>query len=778
MNKTSIIFLVLLFIVGFNSKAKANDDTVIDGSDSKTSATQTDPVIDGSDSKTSATDTLTQHQTQEKHQVTKQETLNNDTLTQHQAQEVQEKHYRDNMKTVLEAERARDLKVNKGELSPTEDPKSSTDKSDEVLGGAYKFDEINLIGNKIYSYKNLKKAVLDKFIGKPINRSNIKSIKDELFNYYAHRGYFAVGVGFDTTIRAQKVGESITTTFTYIIYENKVGKILLKTNRENKANDATSSKNVIADKEKTNRENKANDATSSKNVIADKEKTNRENKTSGSASKMYNFICDSRRQTQILFAAPFMKENPLNLRDLEQAHLQMNRLKSNSITIDVLPGTEKGYSDVILKNNQNPSQGGVDLGSRTTFFNLNYSNSGQKLTGQEVINLNISQDNLLSINDNIYISYTESADSLFGKGRKKSGISYTDSYKYETFDLFKNDDKKERFKKSLYGNISFPFGYQTFNASLSYSTYKATQKLKSNRHVHSTGKTLSQEYGIDRVIYSGKRYKLNLGTGLEVKDSRSFCLENLKPGNGIRSNGSVYLNNTILTDYGMFIIKPTYKQGLSWFGAKSDKETYEGNMTRSNASRQYKLVNLFLYFNRRIDMPLPTIDKDSKQHKKLPMMHTLAVNSQYSFFNALHGEDRLSIGGEHTVRGYKDSIVNGDDGVYTRQDLRVNMFHLMPDVLTKKEWAKNKKAFLFGESLNTILSKTQLCGFYDMGYVSNKYDKLTFNDSYMIGTGISLSYSGKYINSKLTYSRGLHCPQIKGQDKEKQAIYWTVGASW
>jgi hemolysin activation/secretion protein len=702
MKKTLIIFLILVSTIGPNSKANA-------------------------------TDTVTQRQEQEKR-------------------------YRDNMKSVLEAEKTKGLGINSGEASQTQDVKSKENKSNEILSGIYKFDEINLIGNKIYSYKDLKKAVLDKFIDKPINKTNIRSIRDGLFNYYANRGYIVVSTGFDPKIRVRKDGDLIKATFTFIVEENKVGKILLKTNRKNKANDATSSKNVIVDEEKTNRKNKL----------------------SQFASKVGNF----RRQTQLLFAFPLMKENPLNLKDLDQGRSQMDRLESNSIHIDVAPSAQKGYSDIVIENNQNPSDGGVSSGSRTTFFNLNYSNNGIKLTGEEVFNLNISQDNLLSINDNIYVSYTETANSLFGKDRKKSNISYIDSHKYKTLDLFKNDDKKEKFSKALYGSISFPLGYWTFDTSLSYSTYKATQKLnKPNRAMHTTSKTLSQEYGVNRAIYKTKRYTLNLGTGLEVKNSESSALGRTnKIGNGRSSKGSVYLNNTITTKYGTtFIIKPTYRQGLSLFGAKKDKEIIKEingvDITERDSRQQYKLANLFLYFGKRIDMPLLTRDKKSKERKKLPMIYTLAVNSQYSF-NSLYGGDKISIGGEHTIRGYKDSIISGDNGVYIRQDLKANMFHLMPDALTKKEWAKNERTFLFGQSLNTMLSKVQVCGFYDMGYVRNKYDKLTFNDSYMMGTGISLSYSGKYINSTLTYSRGLHCPEIKGQDKEKQAIYWKIGASW
>ncbi|GHT32799.1 hypothetical protein AGMMS49592_0130 [Endomicrobiia bacterium] len=151
----------------------------------------------------------------------------------------------------------------------------------------------------------------------------------------------------------------------------------------------------------------------------------------------------------------------------------MNRLRSNSIQIKEDKSKDKSlkgfYTDITVINNQNADNAGVGTGSRTTFLDLSCSNSGSKSTGKEVIGLKISQDNLLSVNDNIYINYTETAESLFNKAKKDSGISYEDCHRYGMLDLFKNDDGKKRFNKSLSGGISIPLGYWTFDTSMSYS---------------------------------------------------------------------------------------------------------------------------------------------------------------------------------------------------------------------------------------------------------------------------------------------------------------------
>ena len=61
----------------------------------------------------------------------------------------------------------------------------------------YKFNKIVLIGNRIFSYKKLYKAILREFIGKPINRENISLLQSKITQYYVKRGYIAVKVYFD-----------------------------------------------------------------------------------------------------------------------------------------------------------------------------------------------------------------------------------------------------------------------------------------------------------------------------------------------------------------------------------------------------------------------------------------------------------------------------------------------------------------------------------------------------------------------------------------------------
>ncbi|NLE05812.1 MAG: ShlB/FhaC/HecB family hemolysin secretion/activation protein, partial [Crenarchaeota archaeon] len=250
---------------------------------------------------------------------------------------------------------------------------------------------------------------------------------------------------------------------------------------------------------------------------------------------------------QTAFAFPFKRERVFNMRDFEQGLDQMNRLQSNNITMSVEPTTDgglqgAGYTDVIITNNQDPEKNGVPTGRRTTFLTAGVNNSGSKNTGENVLSLSLSQDNLISINDNIYLSYT---DSSFMNGNNKVSDPNDPANKHpfkNSLDFLNNDEEKLKYSKSLYSSLSFPIGYWTINTSLNYSTYKTTNSGQ-NTTFHTTGQTMTQSYSLDKVVYRTQKYKLNIGTALEIRDTKSY-IRDLKSDTGSRqtSSGTIYLN--------------------------------------------------------------------------------------------------------------------------------------------------------------------------------------------------------------------------------------------
>lgn len=657
----------------------------------------------------------------------------------------------------------------------------SSDGSGSSNLNCIKFNKIELIGNTIYSTRYLNRKVLNKYIDKCINKKNIDNIINSLMKIYIDKGYSTTRVYFDITkLKSDN-------TFIFVIDEGKVNDIVLN-------NVYPEKKKKKSKKYEEKRENKDKEKYKEEEKSSKKEKKVKEDKTS-----FLNKYKSFRLKTQTFFAFPLMKNKTFNLKDFEQGLDQLNRLQSNNATLDIKSAVNKNgsYSNIIITNQK----------SRSTYLDFGIDNSGNKSTGERLASISISQDNLLAIDDNIYLKYTQDIDT----------------------------ENNKRYNKSFYGNISIPLGYWTFNPSISYSKYLTTVNGYYTIF-HTSGNTLTQTYNIDRVMYRNQLYKLNLGSNLTIRDTESY-IRDLKSQTGSRksSNISLYLNNIIYTKLGTIILKPSYQKGLDWFNSKKDEN--HSLMLKTEPRLQYDMVKLYAYYNTRINLPLFTktqlknqdgtdvmreiekkvkikiIKKDEnnniikdkkgnpieetkiekvkeqipyKVRNKINLNYTLTFDSQYSW-NTLYGTDQFSIGGEYTVRGFREATISGDNGYYIRNDLRINLQQLFPRILLNTKMMnygriiKNKNIAL---SINDFLSKTYLSIFYDYGYVRDKYsdsNDIQYNSQsgHMSGTGIALNYYGKYLNWSLTYAKALHSPNYlqsrDGIKKEAHSLYWRVG---
>jgi len=610
----------------------------------------------------------------------------------------------------------------------------------------YIFKKIYLKGNKVFSTKKLKSKILEKYLGKCIDKVNIEKIQNELMKFYIDNGYTNSRIYFDfSKDNYEAIKDGI---FNIIIDEGKVKDIKII---DTKYNDKLSEK-------------------------MKKDKNVKE-----------SFFHSFRMKSQEFFAFPFLKGKEFNLRDYEQGLDQINRLESNNATIDIKPvdsknAEDEGYSNVIINNN------------KSFPINLNFGtdNSGNKNTGERRGYMGFNIDNLLSMDDNLYLKYTQDLDW----------------------------ENNLRYNKIFYESFSIPFGYWTFSNSLNYSKYLTTIKGY-NTSYHTSGNTLTQTYDIDRVIFRRRLFKINTGAELTLQDTESF-VKGLKNEVGTRrsTNINLYFNNIIYTKLGTIIIKPSFEKGLRWFNPKID----DNDLSNTTGRNQYELVKLYTYYNTKINLPLFTKtnaknndgsnviqkiqqkdkdgnilkDKDGNDitkdeplivRNKLPINYTLTFNGQYSY-DTLYGTNQFSVGGEWTVRGFRENTISGDNGYNIRNDLRVNVEDLFPNCLTDLDFMNfgstihNKQ---YNLSINDALSRSYLSIFYDYGYVDNKHgdsDDVEYNakSGYMAGTGLSLNYYGKYLNWSLTYAKALHSPEyLQTRDslkKEEHSIYWMVNVAF
>lgn len=438
-----------------------------------------------------------------------------------------------------------------------------------------------------------------------------------------------------------------------------------------------------------------------------------------------------RQKSKTLFAAPGTVGRIFNIKDFEQAIDQLNRLQSNNATIDIRPTSRldaAGYTDVIILNNHKSH--------RTTFIGAGIDNSGNANVGENNFNVSLNQDNLLALDDNIYLKYTHDTDFA----------------------------GEHHHNQSFYGALSIPYGYWTLNASLAYSDYRTTvDGIYTTFQTH--GDTMTQSLSLERVLYRSASYRTNLGVALQTRSTENW-IRDMRSITGSRRSSSVniYWNNTIYHPMGLIIIKPSYQRGLDWFWAKKDiADIYD-----TEPHLQYDMLKLYIYSNLQFNLGIP-------------FNWVLTADGQYSFQN-LYGNDQFSIGGEWTVRGFRENVISGDNGFYVRNELRTSLDSLIPNAI------KDSRFIKFGGdwSLGRALSKTQIGIFGDYGYVENAHkitpDPYNSNKGSMAGLGGGLYYNGEYFNWSLMYAYGIESPEYlqtrDGMEKEEHSIYWRFGLSY
>ena len=148
---------------------------------------------------------------------------------------------------------------------------------------------------------------------------------------------------------------------------------------------------------------------------------NLELEDNGKINNIFNF----RRLTQKFFAFPdLVKNQAINLRDIEQGIDQINRLSSHNAKISLDPSEKSGYSNVKIENKVN----------HQAIISLAVDNSGQKHTGKIKHKASLNYDNFLGANDSFYLNYSESnAIPLFGSSKGFNDIIGTNDHSNNRF---------------------------------------------------------------------------------------------------------------------------------------------------------------------------------------------------------------------------------------------------------------------------------------------------------------------------------------------------------
>jgi len=325
---------------------------------------------------------------------------------------------------------------------------------------------------------------------------------------------------------------------------------------------------------------------------------------------------DDAPDRELKMTFPGLEGRVLNLRDVEQGMEQINRARTTPVQIEILPGTQQGWSIVHLTANPE-----FPLSASVSF-----DNSGLKNTGAEQINAGLTGNNLLGL-----------ADSWFVSGGRSSAFS--------------NSKDAQNFA----AGVSVPYGYSLLDYSYSWNNYLST--IDNNGYQwRSSGDTETHRVNLSHVLFRNGDIKTGVSVGLSHRINRNYLDDVLLRSSSRKLTSLLFgLNHTQKMFSGVATFNPTFSRGMPWLGAEED-----GNKNGDLPKAEFRKWSLNASFQR-------------------PVAENLWwLASAYGQWtpDRLYGSERMTIGGESSVRGFKEQSISGDNGAYWRNELNYTLFTL------------------------------------------------------------------------------------------------------
>ena len=305
----------------------------------------------------------------------------------------------------------------------------------------------------------------------------------------------------------------------------------------------------------------------------------------------------------------------LNIKDINQGLYQINRLASNSAKYRIENGSFRNQNKIFIDN-------------KTKFpatLNASHDNLGNKSTGVYRTILRSSFDNLLSLNDNLQLTYNTNL----------------------------NDNSSLKDITTYSANLYLPINYYSLTIDSAMSDFYG----KDTQNRNFSGFSRRSSIILNKLFIENNDFRLSAKIGLTQKETASY-LEQTKIRNSQRK--LTIVNLTVLNTYFVnkdlvFFFKPSLIKGLDALGANRDY---------SFKNPQLDFTIFKLYFNFQKNLQLFSLSR--------PITITSEIDSQISN-KILFGSEQFSIGGYSTVRGFQERNIAGEKGLFWRNKIEFNL---------------------------------------------------------------------------------------------------------
>lgn len=300
-------------------------------------------------------------------------------------------------------------------------------------------------------------------------------------------------------------------------------------------------------------------------------------------------------------ALPFAKGDVLNLRDIEQALENLERVPSARADIQIAPGDLPGESDLRVLYEQ----------SRSLRGSLSLDNSGMKTTGRYQGGVSLFWDNPGRLNDTFYLTFNRNLDHWESKaGSWSSVVHYSVPMDYWTFSLTRSESRSDQ----IVAGAFVDYHYRSWQRDAEVSVRRIL-------HRDRNGKSSFRLSGFQRVY---KNY---------IDDTEVRVQRRVAGGWEAELEHQQSLGNTAVSGH------IGYKRGTGAFHALSAPEEAFGE-----GSARFGIVRAGLA----LDTPFEFLGREFRYHGDWRVRWNRTP---------LSSPDRFMIGGRYTVRGFDGEVV-------------------------------------------------------------------------------------------------------------------------
>ncbi len=362
-------------------------------------------------------------------------------------------------------------------------------------------------------------------------------------------------------------------------------------------------------------------------------------------------LSDNSSANRILANSVPIKEGELlNIRDIEQAVENLRRIPTASAEVDIVPSEGKnvvpGYSDLLINHKH----------SKPFRLTLGVDDSGYDATGRYQGTATLSLDNPLQLSDLLYLSLSKD----LGDAENDGG---TDGH-------------------SLH--YSLPLGYWLLSATSSEHEY--WQNVAGlNQSYRYSGKSRRHEAGLSRIVYRDSRSKLQLGFKAYKTISRNFIEDTEIDVQHRRMSGWIAdLSYQRFIRQAAIDLGLAYQRGTGAFDALPAPES-----TFDEGTSRPEIITSRLSFN--YPFKLATRQFNFNSYWEAQWNKTTLVP-----------QDRISIGGRYTVRGFDGEMtLLAERGWFSRNTLSMRLGETQQQLYTGVDFGH-----VSGESADLLLGQS------------------------------------------------------------------------